>query len=75
MKLKKYFIEERIATIIPHPDGDGFAVSVGKNRWVSGGGGIAGGGFIGKWKTAEEAKKEGTKHLNKKKWRIEIIKK
>ena len=50
------------ARIVPHPDGNGFAVSVGKNKWVNGGSGPLGGGSIGRWPTIEAAKK-GAAHL------------
>jgi hypothetical protein len=62
---------KRTATIINHPDGDGYAIKLGKG-YVSGGNGVAGGGDIGKFKTIEEAQTKGTKHLKKDKWDIEV---
>ncbi|HRS75323.1 MAG TPA: hypothetical protein P5282_10325, partial [Anaerolineaceae bacterium] len=59
------------AVIVRHPDGDGYAVSAGVDRWISGGGGAFGGGSIGKWNTVEGAIK-GTSHLNKKDWDIVV---
>ncbi len=63
--------EKRIAKIVPHPDGEGYAISIGENRWVSGGAGAVGGGDIGKWATVDEAIEKGTKHLKKDKWTIQ----
>jgi hypothetical protein len=46
------------AAILPHPSGDGYAISVGTNRWVSGGAGPMGGGSIGRWPTSDAAERE-----------------
>lgn len=62
--------KKNIAKVVPHPDGDGYAIPIGKG-YVSGGPGPLGGGNIGKWSTIEKAIKQGTKHLDKKKWKIE----
>lgn len=47
-----------IATIVEHPYSEGYAISVGKHRWLSGGHGPAGGGDIGRFSTKEAATKE-----------------
>ena len=41
--------------ILPHPSGQGYAVKVGKNSWISGGAGAFGGGDIGRFATKETA--------------------
>jgi len=62
---------KRQAIVVPHPDGTGFAVSVGPNRWVSGGAGGAGGGSIGQWNTVDDAI-AGTNHLKRTAWDVTV---